>query len=330
MPANLTPQYYEIERQYREARTDKERLALLKKMLAIMPKHKGTDKLQADVKRKISRLRQDIQKGKKTGKSTFTYHVPREGEAQVYLSGAPNTGKSTIVSMLTNAKVQVADYPFSTRVPLPGMLIFENIQFQLVDMPPVSTEYMATWVPAIMRNGDACLLVFDLSSDDMLDQIELVLEELERHHLVLSNAPSSEDDTAGIMRLKTILVGTHADMFESGDPVEMVTELYADRFPIISFSALSDGGDLAIAGELYSLLGLLRVYSRTRWRKPDLTQPIVLNKGSTVEEFARIIHKELAVNMKFARVWGAGKIDGQQVQKDFVLDEGDVIEIHLK
>ena len=330
MPANLPPQYYEVERQFRSAKTDRERLSLLQKMLRMMPKHKGTDKLQADVKKRISRFKQAIKKGKKSGKSSFTYHVPREGEAQIYLAGAPNTGKSNLVTALTRAQPQVADYPFSTRVPLPGMMIFENIQFQLVDMPPVSSDYMERWVPAIMRNGDACFLVFDLSSENALGQIDSVLEELKRHHLYLSNEPSSEKDPVGMMRVRTLLVGTHSDAGESGANSEKVRELYEDHYPLIPFSAATGEGAGELAKQLYDLLGFIRVYSRTRWREPNLSQPVVLDKDSTVEDFARVIHKELAVNMKYARIWGEGRIDGQQVQKDFHLIEGDVIEISLK
>lgn len=330
MPANLPPQYYEVERQFRAAKTDRERLSLLQKMLRMMPKHKGTDKLQADVKKRISRFKQAVKNGKKTGKSTFTYHVPREGEAQIYLAGAPNTGKSNLVTALTRAQPQVADYPYSTRVPLPGMMIFENIQFQLIDMPPVSSDYMERWVPAIMRNGDACFLVFDLSSENAIGQIDSVLEELKHHHLHLSNEPSSERDPVGMMRMRTLLVGTHSDAGESGTNNEIVRELYEEHYPFIPFSAATGEGAGELAKKLYDLLGFIRVYSRTRWREPNLSQPVVLFKDSTVEDFARVIHKELAVNMKYARIWGVGKIDGQQVQKDFQLDEGDVIEISLK
>jgi len=209
-------------------------------------------------------------------------------------------------------------------------MIFENIQFQLVDMPPVSSDYMERWVPAIMRNGDACFLVFDLSSENALGQIDSVLEELKRHHLYLSNEPSSEKDPVGMMRVRTLLVGTHSDAGESGANSEIVRELYEDHYPLIPFSAATGEGAGELAKQLYDLLGFIRVYSRTRWREPNLSQPVVLDKDSTVEDFARVIHKELAVNMKYARIWGEGRIDGQQVQKDFHLIEGDVIEISLK
>ena len=120
MPANLPPDYKAAERRFREAKTTEDKIAALQEMMAIIPKHKGTDKLRADLRRRLSKLKAEQAQPSKKGRKGPSYHIPKEEAPQVALIGSPNTGKSAFVTATTNATPEVANYPFTTRVPLPS------------------------------------------------------------------------------------------------------------------------------------------------------------------------------------------------------------------
>jgi ribosome-interacting GTPase 1 len=128
MPTNLPPEYFEVEKRFREAKSAQEKVEAIEQILAVIPKHKGTDKLRADYKRRLSKFKSKQQTKKITSKRDAAHRVDREGAAQVVLVGAPNVGKSALVGALTNASPEVADFPHTTRMPAPGMMPFENIQ----------------------------------------------------------------------------------------------------------------------------------------------------------------------------------------------------------
>src|SRR5712692_4884197 len=212
MPANLTPQYIEAEKRFKQAGSIEEKVAALEEMMATIPRHKGTEKLQADLKKKMSALRKETEEHKKTGRRE-SFVIEREGARQLALVGAPNSGKSQLLRSLTNATPEVADYPYTTRIPIPGMLIFENVRFQIIDLPPISLEYTESWVPQIIRNADAVLWIVDLSDDDLLDQ-------LEETRTFLGNAHA---DLAG---MKVLMVGNKKDAPGAEERAEIVREVY--------------------------------------------------------------------------------------------------------
>ena len=143
MPANLTPEYLAAEEEFKSAQSHEEKIAALERMLSTVPKHKGTEKLQADIKRRLSRERKEGHK--KGGARTVPFWlVKKEGAGQVALIGPPNAGKSSLLAALTNARPEVADYPFTTHAPTPGMMAYENIQVQLIDLPPVSRSEVSS------------------------------------------------------------------------------------------------------------------------------------------------------------------------------------------
>src|SRR5262252_4413139 len=223
MPANLTPQYMEAEKRFKEADTVQEKIAALEEMMATIPRHKGTEKLQADLKKKMSALRKDAEHSKKAGRRDV-FIVEREGARQLAIVGAPNSGKSQLVRRLTHATPEVADYPYTTRTPIPGMLLFENVRLQLVDLPPISAEYTESWVPQIIRNADAVLWVLDLSDDD-------VLEKLEETRRFLADAH------ADLTSRKVLMVGNKSDAPESAERAGIVREVYGTAFPMTTISA---------------------------------------------------------------------------------------------
>ncbi len=326
MPANLTPEYLDAEQRYKRARTPEEKITALEEMLSAIPKHKGTEKMQGDLKRRLSKLRG--QKGKKgaTRHAAPIHYVEREGAGQVALVGPPNSGKSSLLAHLTRASPLVADYPFSTRVPLPGMMPFENVQVQLVDLPPLDPAFPEPWVPQTIRNADGVALVVDLGEAAVLDHLTQTLEQLEQGKICVGAATG--EPPRGFVRKPALLVGNKCDRPGARDNFEVLTELWRERFPLLAVSAETGENLEALRRALFELLGVVRVYTKIPGKKADLNAPYVLPRGATVREVAARVHKDLAAGLKFARLWGGTKFDGQRVERHHVVEDQDVVELH--
>ena len=329
MPANLPPQYYEAERRYREAKDPQDKLLILHEMFAIMPKHKGTDKLQADVKAKISKLKKEIQQKKKTSRRGDQYSVEKEGAAQLVLIGPPNAGKSQILVSLTHATPEVAAYPYTTSKPLCGMMPFENVQIQLVDTPPIASEFMEPWLAGIVRSADLVCLVVDLGSDRMLEETQEVFQKLGEYKILLEREEGETNPLDGIAHKKSMILGNKSDLPISEINLSILKESFGQRIPIFHLSAKEKTNLEEFKQYIFDSLKILRVYTKTPGKKADYDDPVILKVGSTILEAAKAIHKDFARNLKYARVWGEGVFDGQMVQKDFVLKDGHVVEFHI-
>ncbi len=329
MPANLPPQYFEAEKRYRLAKEPKDKLKILQEMFAIMPKHKGTDKLQADLKFRISKLKKEMQQKKKVARRGDQYFVDKEGAAQVVLIGAPNVGKSQILASLTNATPEVASYPYTTLKPLCGMMPFENIQIQLVDTPPISADFMEPWLSGIIRNADLVIVVTDLGAESMLEETEILLGRLAEYKIQLESEEKETDPLDGIAHKKTSLLGNKSDLERSKENSAFLKDIYAKRFPIFYISAQKGANLEELKRYIFERLEILRVYTKTPGKKADFEDPVILRIGSTLLDAAKAIHKDFSRNLKYARIWGAGVYDGQMVQKDFVLEDGHVVEFHI-
>jgi ribosome-interacting GTPase 1 len=330
MPANLPPQYVELEREYRKTKDPEEKLSLLQRMLAEIPKHKGTEHLQGELKQKISKLKKE-QKQKKSSARRKDYldHVPKEGVAQYALVGPPNSGKSSILAAMTNARPEIADFPFTTRKPFPGMAEFESVQMQLVDLPPICTQYCENWVPNVVRTADVAVVVLSLGSDNLIDEFSDTQERLNQSKIYLKNTPLSGDRTPGELYKKTILVANQVDRSGAGDRLEILSDLFASEFPLIAISA-RDGANIdELRKNMFSILGRIRVYTKTPGHEADLTDPVVLPKGATVSDAAQVIHKDFARQLQFAKIWGRNAFDGQRVRGDYVVTDGDILEFHI-
>lgn len=327
MPANLTPQYLEAEQAYKAATTTPEKIAALEHMLAVIPKHKGTEKMVADLRRKIATLRKESAREHRAGPSRGApiYQVEKEGAGQVVLAGAPNTGKSALVARLTHARPEVADYPFTTRAPMPGMMRFEDIQIQLVDLPPLDPQYGEAWVPQAVRNADAVMIVVDLAAIELLDEIENTAALLDKAKIAVG---PRESLAYGYVQKPALVVANKVDLPGARANFEAFCELYAERFPAVAVSAETGEGLEELQRAIFDLLGIVRVYSKEPGKKADLTAPYVLKRGATVADLAGRVHKDILTHLKYARVWGHGKFEGQMVHRDHRLSDRDVVELH--
>jgi ribosome-interacting GTPase 1 len=329
MPANLPPQYLKVEEEYRRASTPGERLEKLRELFRLLPKHKGTEKLQSDFKQKISQLKDEQERGKAGGKKPgISHHVPREGAGQVMLIGPPNAGKSTLLATLSNAHPEIAAYPFTTRVPQPGIMMWQDVPLQLVDMPPIAAEFVEPWVPNVIRSADAALLVADLASDDVAEASVAVLERLAAAHTELVGELPYDVEDESIRHLKTLMAASKLDAEGARERLEVLREWFAPRFSIVAVSAQTGEGLEMLRTETYHLLGVLRVYTKVPGKPADRTRPFTLPVGSTVLDLARAIHRDLEHSLKSARIWGTGVFDGQSVKRDHELHDGDLVELH--
>ncbi len=327
MPANLTPDYFKAEQWYRSASTNEEKMLALEQMLAVMPKHKGTEHLQADLKRKLSQLKDAATQQKKAGKHVDIFHVPRSGAGQVVLLGTPNSGKSAILAALTHAKVTVAEFPFATHAPVPGMVRYEDVQIQLVDMPPITADYAAPGQVGTYRNGDLIAIVVDLSQD-VEEQLLILLDFLESRNLLLDEKTPATDGHGNALGRRAFCLCTKADIATDG-AFELAKKSCERPLEFVKISAQTGEGLDAFAKFLFETLAIIRVYAKPPGKPPDMNDPFTLPAGSTVHDLARTIHRELAEKLKSAKCWGTGVHDGQNVHLTHVLHDKDIVELHF-
>jgi ribosome-interacting GTPase 1 len=326
MPANLTPQYLEAEKNFRLAKTTQEKIAWLEEMLAVMPKHKGTDHLRADLRTKIASMTKSLDK--KTATQHATTKIEKAGAAQIAVIGPPNTGKSQIVASITNAKPTVAAYPYTTQIATPGMMAFENVQIQLIDTPPLGEQPPEWWLLNIIRRADALLIVVDLSQDAVAQTDALVAVLNEKNISLGQPKDATIDEESPVSYKKALIAGNKADLDPGSNNFRALQGRYGEQLPTIAITATSGRLD-ELKLKIFRLLDVMRVYTKEPGGKPDMTDPIILERGSTLEMAAASIHKSFAQRMKYARIWGSGKFDGVAVKRDHVLQDGDIIELHL-
>ncbi len=311
MPANLPPQYFDAEKTYRLAKTAPEKVEALEEMLAIMPKHKGTDHLRAELRRRIAKLTQASEKKLATQRASMV--IEKEGAAQIAVIGLPNAGKSQLVSSITHASPTVAEYPFTTHNATSGMMEFENIKIQLIDTPPLVPQSIDPWFRHLLTRADALLVVVDLN-DAPIAHVEVIGAQL-------------EDMKIG--RKKTLVIGNKLDLASARQNYVALRDKYKDQFAVTAISARDGAGLEELRQEIYKVLDIMRVYTKTPGEKPDLNDPIILERGSTLADAAADVHKDFRAKLKFARVWGSGKHAGMMVKRDHILQDGDIIELHI-
>ncbi|MCD6558828.1 MAG: GTP-binding protein [Palaeococcus sp.] len=387
MPTNVTIEYLKAEEEYQKARTIPEKIRALEKMYATVPKHKGTEKLRLQIKRKLSELRKELEKQQAQRKGGgYSFSVRKEGAAQIVLAGLPNVGKSSLLKTLTNADIDVADYPFTTVEPIPGMMHHRDVQIQLVEVPGLVEgaalgKGMGTQLLSVIRNADAIAIVVDLSNDPT-KQMEILMKEFERAGIkvnkrkprieikrtsmggiIINGQENIKGDIREVMRMlreekihsaeitvkepvtledfsdaldnslvwkKAIIIANKGDAPGSRESYERLLREYGERFKIIPVSAKKRIKLEELKEALYEIAGVIRVFTKSPGEDPAYP-PIPMKKGSTVIEVAKKVHKDFAKNFKYARVWGKSvKFPGQRVGAEHVLEDGDIVEFHIR
>ena len=393
MPTNLPPEAMDKWEEVEAAHTPKEKMEKMQEFLKYVPQHKGTMKLRGEMKRKIALIRNDLEdkKRKGTGKSSGgpKLFIEKEASAQIALIGMTNVGKSALMSATTNSKVLVTPRPFSTHEPVPGIMNYLDVQFQIVEAPAVMEGAFegkagGQVTLGLARNADGVILMVDLSRDPVA-QLELVLAELEKSR-VLVYKPSGRVDIdrrhAGTA-LRVILVGrllgcsmrdveellreynvhdaivrisgevsledVEDAIFESTiyKPAVIVANkldlkgaqanlrhlksFVNGKLPIVAMSCENKVGLQELGKALFESLGIIRIYTKEPGMKVHSDHPFALKKGANVNELAKNIHKELASNFMFAMVWAKRlPFSPKKVGMNFVLEDGDIIEIHAR
>lgn len=331
MATNLTPQYHKAEEEYRRAQTTEDELKWLEVMLREIPKHKASEKLQSELKQKISRTKKELETERKTGKTTGpSFRVPRQGAGTVVLLGGPNAGKSRLLSILTRATPEVAPYPFTTHAPLPGMMPWQDVMVQLIDTPPITADFMESYMHGLIRSADLALLLVDLGADEGIEQCQELLEKLGETKTRLGRTSHLDEDDIGLSYTRTLLVANKLDAPGAAERLELLHELCPLDFEEYAISAESGENIPALRDAIYRSLDVIRVYTKLPHEKEaDYEKPFTLRPGSTVLDMAGLVHKDFVKNFKFARLWGEGVHDGTQVKGDHELRDGHVVELHV-
>jgi hypothetical protein len=330
MPANLTPQYLKAEEAYRRAQTPDEELHCLQEMLREIPKHKGTDRLQAELKQKISKVRKELDSHKAAGKKGHGIRIPRQGAGRVVIVGGPNAGKSQLLAALTRATPEVAPYPFTTREPQPGMLPWEDIMIQLIDTPAITADMLEPYHQGLIRGADLVLLMADLGDDDGIEQLQGVIDRLNQTKTRLGRESRLDEDDLGLSYTQTFLVLNKVDAADAATRADLLHELCELDFPEFSISALHGTGLESLKEAIHQALDVVRVYTKEPNKKEaDMDRPYTIRRGGTLAEVAALIHKDFAEHLKFARVWGSQVHPGTTVKGDYVVHDKDVIELHV-
>ncbi len=310
MPINAGYEYAEAEKKVTEAKTTQEKIKALEHLLSVSPSHKGSEKLRLGIKTKISKLREKVEKDRLKKSGGFSLSIKKEGAAQIVLAGLANSGKSTILNKLTGAKVEIADYPFTTKTPEFGVMDYNGVKIQLVEIPAIFEGYAESdkgpAFLAIARSSDLVVIVLD-GSGNCENDLDIIDEEFKKVFVQLKKIKQNAAD----YEVKKCLV-----------VVNKVMKNFKCPFPVCWVDDIKQA--------VWNMLGLIYIQTKMPGRKPDWP-PVSLKIGSTVNDLAGLVHKDFIRNFKYARIWGRSvKHDGTTVGLDHELKEGDVIEVHTK
>lgn len=329
MPANLTHKFRVAEQAYRNAQTPREELECLQQMLIDLPKHKGTDRMQADLKQKISRAKKELSNSVSSSKQIIA-RIPRQGAGRAIIIGGPNAGKSQLLASLTRATPEIAPYPFTTRDPSPGMMPWEDVYVQLIDTPPIGTDTYDPRVQSLIRGADLVILMLDLGSDDGGDELKALLAEIQKTKTRLGQETCIDENDIGVTYTQTYLVPNKIDLPESTDRAEFFREVIQTEFEAYPVSAAKGQGISELRNAIYAAMDVVRIYTKHPNQKdPDRDKPFTIARGGTILDVAELIHRDFATQFKSARVWGAKVHDGTTVKADYVPEDKDIVELHV-
>jgi uncharacterized protein len=330
MAANLTPQYLKAEEQYRRAQTLTEELQWLEVMFRELPKHKASEKMQMDLKTRISKLKKEIETQKSKPVKVPGVHIPRQGCGTVIVIGGPNAGKSSLLAAITRAKPEIAPYPYTTREPAPGMMTWEDVSVQIVDTPPITADHFPSYLNNLIRAADLVLLLVDLGSDDCIDDTQAVLQHFVESKTRLGRQTMLDEEDVGVSYTQTIVVPNKIDLPEAADRLALVHELCPIDLEEFTISIETGTNMAELKERIYRALDVIRVYTKLPNKKePDMDKPYTMKRGGTLLDVAELVHKDVAENLKHARIWGSNIIPASTIKGDYVLSDKDIVEIHV-
>lgn len=329
MPANLPPEYFEVEKTLRQARTAEEKIAIMEKLLSIIPRHKGTEKLVALYRSKIAKLKEEIERRPAARKGPL-FRIEKSGAGQVIVIGPPNVGKSAVIRALTGVEVEVADFPFTTRLAAPYMMPFENIKIQLIDTPPITADFMESWLVEMIKIAEAVLVVLDSASTESSVQLEVIINRLKEKKVELVSAETPIPPERFPFMKRALLLLNKSDLGGARNLKEELNILFGQGLEAVEVSALSLAGLKELRQRIFDLLKIVRVYSKVPGKKPDYESPFILKMGSNIMDLARQVHKDFSEKLNYARVWNKeGTLSGLRVTRDYILNDEDTVELHL-
>lgn len=328
MPTNLPPEYFEVEKRYKLAQSTEEKIACLEELISTIPRHKGTEKLLGDYRRRLSQLKSASQTHKVTSVHPSAFRIKREGAGQVAVIGPTNAGKSALVTALTHATPEVSEAPYTTWRPTPGMMEVGRTPIQLIDTPPLDREFIEPELIDLIRRTDLILLMVDLQADPV-EQLERTIAILHENHIAPQHLRENSPQEGPMTYIPFFVVANKCDDEGMEEVCQIFCELIEGKWPVISISAVTGRNLDHLKEVVFKELDIIRVYSKVPGQEPDYDVPFALKKGTTVQELAGKIHHDFYDKLKFARVWGSTAFEGQMVTRDYVLQDGDVIELHL-
>ena len=391
MPTNLPYDAKDKWAEVEATRNPREKLQRMQEFLSLVPQHKGTLKLRGQIKKKMAILRKEMEerKAKRAGKGGPKFFIEKEGAAQIALLGVTKTGKSCLLSALTNANVLVSAAPYATRAPVPSIMNFEDVQFQIVEAPALmdgSADGRAWGLQtlALARNADGLILMVDLSGNPIA-QLELILGELEKARVLVSKPMGRVDidrrymgaslciilvgklvgctmrDVEALLRSyritdavvkisgmvtlddvedavfesttyrPAVIVANKLDLPSAEANLRLLERYVGKKVPIIAVSCEKRLGLEKLGGALFRALGVMRVYTKEPGDRAFSKKPFTLKKGATLLDLAKSIHTDFERDFAFAKVWSKRLVySPQKVGLGFVLEDGDVVEIHVR
>jgi len=294
MATNVGHEYINAEKEYHDAKNSPEKLKALKNMLTAIPKHKGTEKMQAQIKKQIAKMTDQISFEKKQGKGSSRTSIKKEGAGQCVIFGRTNSGKSTLLKLLSGKDVKISEYEYTTQVPIQKMISFENVKIQGIEIPGIYDGFYESKngrsILSLARIAEVAIII----SENKVD-FDMIKSELEKSGIFLTRKRSDN--------------------------------IFTKHLPYIRTS--KSKFDKKMIPKIWKLLDKIRVQTKTS--KKIAKKPIVLESGSRVEDVARAIHQDFVKNFRYARLWGpSAKFDSQQVGLEHVCKDGDIVEIFTK
>lgn len=329
MPANLTPEYRKAEESFRAAKTIDEKIERLEEMISTLPKHKGTDHLHADLRRRMATLQKQLDGVDRKRRHDSSAEIAREGAAQIILIGPPSSGKSTILDLLTNAHPEIGSFPFTTHTMQPGMVPFEDIMIQLVDTPPVTSDFMPRHLLSIVRKADGLLLVTDMSSDSTLDDVNAVIEAFTSRHVRLGGKSSGDwHDTVTRDNLETRVIANKMDAPDAEERCMLLRQMLGPSLIIFPVSCVTGKNVPELPRMMFQWMKIVRVYTKVPGEKAERKNPYTVFEGQCVGDICSRIHKDFSEKLRFARLW-RGTDNPITVSRYESVRDGDILELHV-